>query len=301
MVHSAVCKLTAGPWRLDIPNILIAGEEFEMKFHCMHPDSSLCPPYYQVMFHGPSRQGVLPEMFSTLNWTYAPDDYASVTAYWTIYDPGEYLIYAYPQFMYCKKWKDMEYPWNKATVQGTPIRVTVVPGASTIEEGYETCSSEDIEYGRYLSTDAELSSEKFAEMYAGSGRKFVWAPYKCKIPHRTIGEAVNLIPSAKHFLFVGDSLTRGGFCARIWENIHGTVAGSVCDYKSSPAEYWDMKWGHKFTHKVFETNETGVGERNVSFSYLWVGHNFSTVVPTLLSLNDPPPTHVVFNMGMYGL
>lgn len=273
-----------------------------MVFHCTFPDKSLCPPYYMVLFHGPTRQSVLPENFSELNWTYtSPDDFASVNAKWTIHDAGQYLVYAYPQFIYCGKWKEMEFPWEKATVQGTPLTISVIPGTSATEEGYQVCSANDIDAGRYLSTNPKVSSKEFADMYAGSGRDFVWAPYKCKIPHRTITEAIDLMPPAKHFLFVGDSLTRGGFCARIWESLHGTVQGGVCDYKNSPAEYWDMKWGHKFTHKVFEKDDKRDVERNVSFSYLWVAHNFSTVVPTILTLTDPPPTHVVFNMGLYYL
>lgn len=190
-----------------------------MVFHCTFPDKSLCPPYYMVLFHGPTRQSVLPENFSELNWTYtSPDDFASVNAKWTIHDAGQYLVYAYPQFIYCGKWKEMEFPWEKATVQGTPLTISVIPGTSATEEGYQVCSANDIDAGRYLSTNPKVSSKEFADMYAGSGRDFVWAPYKCKIPHRTITEAIDLMPPAKHFLFCRRLIDeRGVLCADMGE------------------------------------------------------------------------------------
>jgi hypothetical protein len=269
-----------------------------MVFNCTYPDQRLCPSYFMVLFHGPTRQSVLPDMFSQLNRTGdTPASQSTLTATWTINDPGEYKVYAYPQFVYCKQWETMDYPWEKASVEGSPFRITVLPAPSPLEEGYGTCSGGDADNGRYLSTADGIASTEFQDMYAGQGREFVFAPYKCKVPPRTIHQALSSIPSAKHFLFIGDSMTRGGFCTRIWEQLHGSVWGSVCDYKTNSAEYWDMKWGHKFTNVLLD--EDTDHQRNVSFSFLWVAHNFSSVVPTLLSLTDPPPTHVVFNMALY--
>lgn len=301
----AIRSLTIlGPWKAKIPRTVVAREEFTMEFSCTSPDEGMCPQYYMVLFDGPSRQNALPDIFTPLNWTNnSSHEYATVQAKWTIRDPGEYNVYAYPQFVYCEKWKEMEWSWEKAAVQGSPFELTVQRKAPRSGEGkgYGTCISEDIDDGRYLSTNASLSSPQFAAMYEGSGRKFVWAPYKCKIPPRNINQVLDLMPTAKHFLFIGDSQTRGGFCARIWERLHGTVSGSVCDYKNSPEEYWETKWGHKFTSIILEKNEKRLEQRNVSFSYLWVAHNFSDVIPTLLSLRNPPPTHVVFNMALYVL
>ena len=265
-----------------------------------------------VLFHGPTRQGILPTNFTAVNWTYSsPDALATLSAKWTIHDEGTYKVYAYPQFVYCGQWDKMDYPWQKASVQGTPFNLIVKSGKVPADEGYGICSPQDIDNGRYMSTEKGVSPAQFTDMFSNisTSRHFAYAPYKCKIPPRTIREALPLIPDAKHFVFIGDSLTRGGFCTRIWEQLHGDVVGSVCDYKNNGENYWDMKWGHKFTNYVLGSKE-GEGEvegdgdlhseggRNISFSFLWVAHEFSTVVPTLMSL-DPPPTHVVFNMGMY--
>jgi len=241
-------------------------------------------------------------MFTPLNWTSdLPNSYAYVEAKWTIHDAGEYSVYAYPEFIYCSQWKPMKFPWNKASVQGVPFKLIVNPneGALSNSEGYGVCSPHDIENGRYLSTDTDSSPSQFANMFVDSQREFLWAPYKCKVPPRSIAEAIDAIPSAKHIVFIGDSTTRGPFCAGVWEHLHGTVENGVCDYKNMPKKYWEMKKGHKFTLKVFEIDEDRHEERNISFSFLWLANNFSIVVPTLLSLTDPPPTHVIFNMGTY--
>ena len=304
-LQSYLSLILLGPWKAKIQDTVIAGEEFTMEFYCTYPDTDMCPPYYMVLFHGPSRQSVLPDAFTSTNWTFkSPHEYAVVRANWTIHDPGMYNVYVYPQFVYCKQWKGMDWPWQKATVQGSPFQLTVQSRRVDVTipadaEGYETCTSEEIDQGRYLSTNASISNPRFAAMYEGSGRNFVWAPYKCKVPTRNAHQALDLIPTGKHFLFIGDSLTRGGFCTWIWEYVHGSVDGSVCDFKNAPSIYWDMKWGHKFTSVILEKNENRSEERNISFSFLWVAHNFDTVLPTLLSLTDPPPTHVVFNMGLY--
>jgi len=294
----------SGPWKAQIPSTVVAGEEFTMQFSCLYPEKSLCPPYYMVFFHGPSRQSVLPDAFTSLNWTVnSPHEFATVQATWTIHDPGHYNVYIYPQFVYCDIWQDMEFPWEKAAVQDTPFQLTVQPSphATTpdTQEGYGTCTtSEEIDHGRYLSTNIS-SNPRFTSMYAHSGRHFIWKPYTCNIPVRNIHEALDLIPSAKHFMFLGDSTTRGGFCTRIWQDLHGSVAGSVCDYKTDDGTvYWDLKWGHKFTSVLLEKNDNRQVERNVSFSFLWLADNFTEVGPTLLSLTEPPPSHVVFNMGL---
>jgi hypothetical protein len=108
---------------------------------------------------------------------------------------------------------------------------------------------------------------------------------------------------ANHFVFMGDSTTRGPFCAKVYMGVHGTVEGGVCDYLTEEGNrrYWDgtdmkMQWGHKFTHKVFEMGDS---ERNVSFSFLWLANNLTDTVTTLLSLTNPAPTHIVFNYGLY--
>ena len=68
-------------------------------------------------------------------------------------DPGEYLIYIYSEFMICRAWKDMDYPWFKASVEGTPVRLIVQPALMPFfEEGFVICSENDTTHGRYLAT-----------------------------------------------------------------------------------------------------------------------------------------------------
>jgi hypothetical protein len=211
---------------MEIPTVVIADEQFRLSFYCTFPDQSLCPPYYRVFFHGPSRQSISPENFTSVHRTNnRPHDYATVQASWIIQDPGEYAVYAYPDFPNCTQWKNMEYPWFRASVQSTPFHLTV-----------------------------KLST-------------------------------------SQHLLWIGDSTTRGPFCSRVWEAVHGTVSGSVCDYKAGLQSYWEMDWGHKFTAKIFD-------QGNVSLSFLWCPTNIDAIIEPLLALT-PPPTHVIFNMGMY--
>jgi hypothetical protein len=264
------------------------------------------------MFHGPSRQTIPPQNFRVSKTKPNPPfSWNIVESNWTIHDPGEYSVYAYPEFEYrkdarrldCKLWKEsMYYPWHQAAVEGCPILLTVNEKPDTAppeEEGYGACSPDDLKKARYLSTNALVSSQKFAEFYINTNRLFVWAPYKCKIPHRSVQQAITEIPSAKHIVLIGDSTLRGPFCTRIWENLHGGVQDSVCDYRKHNATYWEQKWGHKFTWKLLKDDSSETGERNVSFSFLWSPIWFSgRALPQLLEM-DPPPTHVVFNMGLY--
>ena len=253
------------------------------------------------MFHGPSRQTILPENFTSMTKTHnSLDDYYSVHASWIIHDPGIYKVYAYPVFVNSTQWEEMEYPWQRATVEGTPFRLEVKPAPVPEVEGFGNCSADmkDIANGRYISS---TMNQEVSQLYNTSGREFIWAPYTCKIPHRTIPEAILELPTAKHFLWIGDSTTRGPFCTRVWESVHGTVLGSECDYKSGSDSYWDMKWGHKFTHNTFDNDPQN---RNLSFSFLWFPYGLETIKEPLLAMKDParpPPTHVVFNFGLYPL
>jgi hypothetical protein len=267
---------------------VLAGEEFDLTFFCTHPDPSLWPLRFSIMFHGPSRQTALPDSFIEGNQTAIPPRfYATMLARWTINDPGEYLVYAYPEFVYCAQWMDMEYPWYMASVHVSPFKLTVLPNdGAVLEDGYEECTGSEGDHGRYLST----SSSQLARFYY-SRREFAWAPYNCKIPPRTVRDAIEAIPSAKHVVFVGDSTMRGPYCSQIWEGIHGDVEGTICDYKALRREYYDTRWGHKTTSSLFNN-----GERNVSFTFLWSPRNFSEVARTFRSLDSP--THIIFNVGV---
>jgi hypothetical protein len=297
-----VYALMKGPYGADIPKEVMAGDEFEMTFHCLYPDRLLCPPYYLVFFQGPTRQTVSPDKFSSLNGS-AESQYI-VKATWKIQDPGEYLVYAYPELVFCSHFSEMEFPLSSASVRGAPFQLLVKPKA-LIEEGYDfNCSVDDFHNGRYWSTNASISSEKFAELYRDTGRVFVWAPYKCKTPHRTVQQAITALPNASHFVFIGDSSSRGPFCAKVYMGVHGTVEGGtgVCDYytEEGHANYWDgnnmylRQWGNKFTHKIFNTNDS---QRNISFSFLWLSTQVNDMIPSLLALDRP--THIVFNYGLH--
>jgi hypothetical protein len=307
-------NLTYGPWRSTLPRSVLAGEPFQLVFHCTLPDSSLCPPYFLVFFHGPTRQTIPPENFRQSNSSAVEFTHGTVEAEWTIRDPGEYLVYAFPDFVYsweekklfCKTWKeDMEVPFHETAVEGTPFRLTVKPNPlKLVEEKWEGCSAQDHvlpSEGRYVSTNTSLSSPGFSSYYNNTSQKFVWSPYNCKIPHRRVEDAVSETPNLKHVLVVGDSTSRAFFCTRIWEDVHGFTKGTLCDYIKHDPTYWDQNVGHKFTWKVF--NDGTSEERNVSFTSIWApfwGHNSKKANPVILGL-DPPPTHVVFTIGRYSI
>lgn len=261
-----------GPWTVDVLATVVAGHEFDISFECISADLVKCPPSYMVLLHGPTRLTIPPENFYRINVTH-------VQAKFSIHDAGTYHFYAYAEFLNCI-WGDegMEHQWNQASVQSTPFSVTVLPSEG-LEEGVGVCSSEEILPGRYLSTKADLMSG----LFAGSSRQFAWAPFKCKIPPRTTLEAVDLLPSAKHILFVGDSTTRGPFCLKVW-GVKDTDEAAHCE-----------KRGDKHVWKMVDGKDRI--PRNISFSFLWGPTDVPSVVNGLLSL-DPPPTHVLYNVGL---
>jgi hypothetical protein len=295
--------LIVGPWKAKIPNVVVAGEQFTMQFTCTSPEPTLCPAHYMVMFTGPTKLNVSPELFGQLEWTLNfPSDHAVVEARFEINDPGRYKILAYPDFMYCRQWDDLEFPWHRATVQDCPLEITVVPNRKddTIE-AFGKCTTEQIENGRFLSTNPALSSEAFSALYKDSGRSYIYAPYECKVPHRTLIEALTELPSANHIVYVGDSTMRGPFCAKLWEGLHGTVEHTLCDYLNSPGEYYENKWGHKSSYAVLSQEHGFAEPRNVSISFFWSPswlHFDKHNIPAVLEM-DPPPTHLVVNMGLY--
>lgn len=304
-------NISYGPWRAEIPPSVLAGESFKFLFHCTNPEPSLCPRYYNVFFHGPSRVGIPPEGFKKLD-SAPPLTFGTIQAEYKIMDPGEYLVYAFPDFvysqeektLYCKKWKEeMKFPWNELAVEGTPLRFSVKPNPDkVIEEGWDECPATDINGtdGRYLSTNASIYP-RFAALFKNTKRHFIWSPFKCKIPARSVFDAVAQIPSMKNLLVIGDSTSRAYYCTRIWENIHGDPKGTLCDYITHNQTYWDQVYGHKFTWKLFKDENTGRQDRNVSFSYTWApfwGHNSRKIKPVILELN-PPPSHVIYTLGRY--
>jgi|SRR2546423_8072946 len=284
-----------------MPSEVVAGEPFQMSFDCINPEPSLCPPYFLVMFHGPTRQTIPPENFRRANTTNPPFVHNTIQATWRIDDPGDYLVYAYPDFIYsyrskklfCRDWVRMDFPWHKAAVEDTPFRLTVIASGKEKPEGYGPCPPQQLT-GRYLSKNPSLSSQMFSDMYAHTNRQFIWAPYNCKIPHRRVTEAIESIPSAKNVLVIGDSTSRGFYCTRIWEGVHGDTHDTVCDYKKHNETYWDQSVGHKFSWKVFPDG------RNVSFTFIWAPTWFhgKKHIPVLLAL-DPPPSHIIFTVGRY--
>jgi hypothetical protein len=264
-----------------------------MRFTCSNPSRKLCPRNYMVLFQGPTKLSAPPEIFEALNSTYVPPStYGSVHARWTVQDPGLYRVYVYPELPYCSQWNNLEYPWQKAMVEGSPFDVLVTPGANSHTEGYGSCSPEQIYAGRYLSVDHSLpTSIELSAMYSRTDRTYVYAPYACKIPPRTVHQAAISIRSAQHFVFVGDSVTRSTFCARIWQDLHGreSIFDTSCDPNTDSYHF-----SHKFTHIVLEEEHQ---PRNVSFSFLWATTSDDLDLTTFLSLN-PPPTHVVMSFGL---
>jgi len=275
-----------GPWQAIIPDQVQVGEEFEMIFICTHPDPKLCPTYYMVQFRGPTIQAPTPDAFSALNWTYnVPYDYAYLKVNYTIYDPGEYQVYVYPELYHCSQWNNLEFPWQRAAVQGTPFSL-VVTGPPPVES-YDTCQTvQQIQNGRYVRIAS--ASHEFKQMYSHSGREYIYAPYTCKIPARTITDTLSLLPSAKNIIWAGDSVTRNPFCRRIWWTVHRTVKDGPCD--PEPESF----------HHEHKTTEVQIGNRTVLLNFLWSPHWGGFPRDTVLN-SHPSPTHLIFSCGLYYL
>ena len=72
----------------------------------------------------------------------------------------------------------MDYPWSKAAVLDTPFQLRVLPPNSLHNqnevEGYGTCmSTEDVSYGRFLSTNGSISSTQFADMFSSCAERSI--------------------------------------------------------------------------------------------------------------------------------
>jgi hypothetical protein len=181
----------------------------------------------------------------------------------------------------------MQFPWQRSVVEGSPFDITVLPSRQKTVEGWDSCTSDTIHNGRYVSVSLNPA---FAAMYKHANRTYIYAPYECKIPARSIPQALAELPSAKHILYIGDSVTRNPFCNHIWRRIHGTVNDSVCDPSRQSYHY-----SHKLTAVTLEDG------RRVNFSFLWSPgweHFKNENVEVLLKM-DPLPTHVVMNFGLY--
>ena len=292
--------LMIGPWRAHIPTTVYAGQEFSMQFICTSPESLLCPPSFIIFFHGPTKLSVPPELLSQLNWTHrSPNEQAIINARFSIIDPGQYRVYAYPEFRFCSPWESWGYPYNKAVVQDTPFSVTVLPNDSTpLEEGFGTCTTEQIDDGRFVSLNF---SKEITTMYNDAGRSYIYAPRDCKIPHRTVLDTIKLLPDANHIAYFGDSTIRSIFCTRVWNGLHGTVHNSSCDYISNWDWYHRNRWDYKTSYAVLGPEQGFEEPRNVTISFIWSPgweHFESENIPTVLAL-DPPFTHIVVNMGLY--
>src|SRR5271169_6046262 len=97
-----------------------------MRFTCSKPEEQLCPEYYILVFHGPTKEAVPPNRFSPLVWTQnVPYELAELSVTHTLNTPGEYWVYAYPELYYCSQWNNLKYPWMKAAVEGTPFKLIV--------------------------------------------------------------------------------------------------------------------------------------------------------------------------------
>jgi hypothetical protein len=122
---------------------------------------------------------------------------------------------------------------------------------------------------------------------------YLFKPTTCDLPTREINEVVALLPTARHFLFVGDSVVRGAFCSLVWPQIHGSVIGSACDYITDHDIYYStaVKRSHRSTTKVFK-------DRNITFTQVFANSEFDVLIAGLKNITEPP-THIVFNMGLW--
>ena len=162
-----------------------------------------------------------------------------------IADPGQYELYAWPDFDPCPKhWREkMSYPFNRGQVMGTPLMVEVT-GEPQKKDSMETCSLSNPELhnrsdGRWISRSALLPKYQKLPWVTShpEGQEYIWQPYSCKRSHRPAAAVLDATTTVSEILFVGDSVLRGAFCSQVWpEACFGRPFPRGCARVSTPTK-----------------------------------------------------------------
>ena len=120
--YPEVPSLTTGPYTMTLPDDIHAGTDFNIEIHC-DPSiigTPLCPPMYQVHFHGPIAYSV---PANQVLYRYDKSG-GTVTVTTSISQPGKYETWAWPQWTGAT-----ECPWNSAEYMESGNMTVAVQGS----------------------------------------------------------------------------------------------------------------------------------------------------------------------------
>lgn len=283
----AVCiSLTrAGPWVLLTPlPETIDTKPFTLQFKCTWHEADLCPDSYIVILRGPTIH-TPPASAMTPD----PNDKTLVNVVIHVQDPGNYKMYAWPDFNECRKlWKEMTYPINKGQIQGSPFNITISGPAAADSD--VPCPLEEYtspSQGRWIARSA------LAPKYASGDwlqnvpetQDYIFQPYTCKRPSRPISD-IGKLESVKHLLFLGDSVMRGSFCTQIYPALSPSQkSDGSCTFVNDVMAY------HVAPKNLL------IGPKAYTFRFM----DDSPIkrLEETPSTITTPPTHIVANLGLW--
>ncbi|GAA5858429.1 hypothetical protein JCM5353_008182 [Sporobolomyces roseus] len=284
-----------------IPLHIKAGVPTSLVVRCGHADLEQCAKSYRVLFVGP-----------TIRSTNFDDsqvvDIRHVRVNFRIDDPGQYQIYAWPEFESCDFWSREEFwfgpKFYKLAVGGTPFGITV-EGSPPEESGRACTAEDDLSRGRWVSKNhlSPRNLEPGSPFYDWIQTQFnpspaptiegyppvrlpeyqsfgyVYTPHTCKIPHRSAFEWLDEV-KPDTVLVIGDAISRDFFCLN-W----GFEDQDVCRYSTD----WDYRENNKHIAHV----RSDKGTSNLYFH--WNPAAFADgLAGYIIDTLPTPPTHVFF-------
>lgn len=323
---SELTPLVFGPWIATFPDSVTVDEVFTIYIHCIHTDESYCPPSYLVQFYGPAAAAV------PITWLeqISPRTVAGVMMLGEPGDYQVYAWPDDPRCGRWQQ-EDILVPVYKQAVQGSPHsmhasasvkergggrggnsngQIHKTKGLARVNP-HRTCNSyEEILDGRWINyanvSSTLLSKYSYGQFHPpddiiaeyglskelSSHARYVYSPYTCKIPHRTIVDVIDALPDLNHILFIGDSVARGFVCARVFKDLFGDDNMGVCEFHPE-SKVWEH--GNKQATWIHPEDP----KRSVDVTLAFTHGDFQDIVPFLETLNENPPEVVVFNMGYW--
>lgn len=272
-------RLHHGPWTLTSPLAATAGRPLTLSIACTAVYSADCPASYYIQYYGPTAGSVPARAFRV------SADGRTVTATFAIADPGDYMVYAWPNALACARQQDAgvkdELHAYRRMARGAPARLLVV-GRGRVD-GYRACDgfTQAVD-ARWVRADAVKGEVKEMYGWTESGG-YVYVPHNCKIPHRTVKEALGEL-GVESVLFLGDSVTRGYVCSIVWPQLFG----HGCEGDGGR---------HGNRYGAWHNPSTG---RRVDVSFVFLGaEGLSGSALQEIRRTKTPPGLVVYNIGLW--
>lgn len=288
-----------GPWSLSpLPPVLSTTQNYTLTFHCHYHASDLCPPRYAIFLRGPTLFSPDPKTFTV------SEDGRAVSIEINVKDPGEYKLFAWPDFKDCPAWwrKNMKYPFNRAQVSGTPLSL-VVEGPTAEKESFDECNLTNPELlgesnGRWVHRASLLPSHQSSPWTTTWPNKteYLYAPYSCKRTYLSPRAILAESTSITHIAFFGDSTTRGPFCRFIYPSLSTSgLSDGNCTFEDNHSTYYSLP--KSLIHTT--TGDDSTPPRNITLSYRFLNNGITTAVPGLNQSLPSPPSHIVTNAGLW--